>query len=173
MQCWEINFKTGGNIRNMLFEVYSAVDRLEVFEMKMRWESWEIYRTQSFFSRFVSHLDLWHNVCNKPATLLFVQKMFCDVSYFHSGPSSTKKSLCEAHTSLLFSFSQELASASLIRQTAPLIYCCWKNENIISNDGATLFGHFKMTKKKVKKQKNTFCLAQMGTPYLNDPTIWK
>ena len=63
-----------------------------------------------------------------------------------------KKSLCEAHTSLLFSFSQELASASLIRQTAPLIYCCWKNENIISNDGATLFGHFKMTKKKVKKQ---------------------
>ena len=43
------------------------------------------------FSRFefpwVSpHLDLWHSVCNKPASLLFVQKMFCNVSYFHFSP---------------------------------------------------------------------------------------
>ena len=44
------------------------------------------------FSRFVEfpwvspHLDLWHSVCNKPASLLFVQKMFCNVSYFHFSP---------------------------------------------------------------------------------------
>ena len=53
----------------------------------------------------------------------------------------TRKSLWEAHTSHLFSLFRELASASVIRQTAPLIYCCWDKENIISNDG-----HFRMTK---------------------------
>ena len=48
------------------------------------------------FSRFVEfpwvspHLHLWHSVCNKPATLLFVQKMFCNVSYFHFSPHKEK-----------------------------------------------------------------------------------
>ena len=48
------------------------------------------------FSRFVEfpwvspHLGLWHSVCNKPATLLFVQKMFCNVSYFHFSPHKEK-----------------------------------------------------------------------------------
>ena len=30
----------------------------------------------------VSHFILWHNVCNKLGSFLFVHKMFCNVSYF-------------------------------------------------------------------------------------------
>ena len=40
-------------------------------------------KAKCFSALLTSHLNLWHNVGNKAASLPFVHKMFCNVSYFH------------------------------------------------------------------------------------------
>ena len=135
-------------IRNISFKVYLVDDKLELKFSKWRCEGWAepLCRNLSDAKPNV-FLLCWLLISTFDITLaikLLVCHLFrkCFAMFLIFTLLGTRKSLCEAHTSHLFSLFRELASASaVIRQTAPLIYCCWEKENIISNDG-----HFKMTK---------------------------
>ena len=134
-------------IRNISFKVYLVDDKLEIKFSKWRCEGWvePLCRNLSDAKPNV-FLLCWLLISTFDITLaikLLVCHLFrkCFAMFLIFTLLGTRKSLCEAHTSHLFSLFRELASASVIRQTAPLIYCWWEKENIISNDG-----HFRMTK---------------------------
>ena len=128
-----------GIVKTIMFCIFRRQVANKVFKMKTVCRNLFDAKLNLFLRCWFSHLDLWHNVCNKPATLLFVQKMFCNVSYFHFCRHK-EKFMWGSYFTFIFPFPRaSLTPTDKTHSRPPLIYC-WKKSNIISKDGA-LSGH--------------------------------